>query len=126
MSAQLWQLMDMDYPMAQLEGVVRLIGECGWSSLPAEQQHGSLAQLKKWHPDYGLKTLVSRSLVLQVSRLLPSESEDEARAATIINNMKKLQAANPDKATGRHAFLKCLMSIVKGRADAGSRDTRAP
>ena len=76
-SKQLWMLMSMKHSMPQLVSVIRLIGEIGWTSLPAEQQHGSLAAIKRWHPDYGLESLLSRGLRLQIARLLPSASKDE-------------------------------------------------
>ena len=47
MASQLWTLMRMNYNLDQLAGAVDLLREVGWSSLPAEQQHGSLAQLKR-------------------------------------------------------------------------------
>ena len=47
MSAQLWQLMQMNHNLDELVGAVGLLREVGWSSMPAEQQHESLAQLKR-------------------------------------------------------------------------------
>ena len=82
-SKQLWMLLGMKHNMSELVQVVRLIGQVGWTSLPAEQQHGTLSMVKKWHPDYGLDTLMARSLLLQISRLLPSASADEKKGRQV-------------------------------------------
>ena len=47
--------------MVQLKQTVALLQQISWSSLVAEQQHGSLANLKKYHPEYELSTLASRA-----------------------------------------------------------------
>ena len=73
-SHQLWHLIQHGHNQAQLRGVLRLLGQCSWSSLPAEQQHGSLSLLHRWHPEYGLESLVCRALLHQAVRMLPSES----------------------------------------------------
>ena len=92
---QLWELMDMQWNEEELVATLRLLGQCGWTSLVAEQQHASLAQLKKLHPGYGTDTLVSRALMLQVSRLLPSESRVQKQIKKVIRQMEKLDDKNP-------------------------------
>ena len=48
-SAQMWKLLrrEVPYSMAQLVEVVELLAQVSWSSLPPEQQHGSLAALHR-------------------------------------------------------------------------------
>ena len=123
-SAQLWQLMHMGHNRAQLLGVVRLLGEVPWSSLPAEQQHGSLAQVRRWHPEYGAETLLSRALLMQVCRLMPGPSKEERRIAVICRRLDRLEAANPGKATGRHEFLKGLIAAFARKKSAGDERLR--
>ena len=72
---QLWKLMHRGHNLQELIAAVDVLGECCWSSLPAEQQHGSLAMLHKWHPDYSTHSLTSRSLLLHMSRILPAASK---------------------------------------------------
>ena len=127
-AGQLWELMvEKDWPKAQLVEVLQLIGQCGWTSLVAEQQHASLAQLKKWHPDYGSTMLVSRALMLQVSRLLPSESDVQKQIRKVVKQMDKLDASNPNKVHGRQIFLKTYLKILHKRTmdmDEGGQDVR--
>eukprot|EP00975_Prorocentrum_lima_P060180 12621052-Prorocentrum_lima.AAC.1 len=61
-SSQLWHLLQVGFPMQQLVATIVLLGEVSWTTLPAEQQHASLARLKKWHSEYGAKTLVARAM----------------------------------------------------------------
>ena len=95
--------------------VLQLIGQCGWTSLVAEQQHASLAQLKKCHSDYGATTLVSRALMLQVSRLLPTESDVQKQIRKVVRQIGKLEASNPNMVHERHMLLKAYMSILHKR-----------
>ena len=49
---QAWQLLREDLITLDMAvAAVRLFGEIGGSSLLAEQQHGSLAGLSRWHPE---------------------------------------------------------------------------
>ena len=74
---------------------VKLVQQVGWPSIPVEQQHGSLAMLKKWHPGYELRTLVSRALVLQVSRLMPAPSKQEKEVAKLCRRIQRLDHLVP-------------------------------
>lgn len=49
-ACQLWELMHQKHNIRELITTVDALGEACWTSLPAEQQHGSLAMLHKWHP----------------------------------------------------------------------------
>ena len=118
-SSQLWHLMKASFPRHQLVGTVKLLGECPWTSLPAEQQHGSLALLKRWHPDYGMDTLITRALLMQVARMLPGMTESEKQVSQLMRKIQKLQAANPDKASGRQVFLKDLIALARKKQEAG-------
>ena len=106
-------------PDAQLVAAIALLGEVSWTSLPAEQQHASLSMLHKWHPSYGCDMLVSRALMLQMTRLLPSMTADDRKAAAIVRKMQKVMNASPDRAHGRNMLVKSMIAICKGRKDEG-------
>ena len=89
-SKNLWKLMEKGFNRRQLIATVQLLGEVGWSSLPAEQQHGSLAMLHKWHPGYSASTLISRALMLQFGKLLPSLSPQEKQAQRIVDSLQRI------------------------------------
>ena len=119
-SSQLWELMHDHplFPRSNLVGVVELLGQVSWSSLPAEQQHGSLAALHRWHPEYELDTLVSRALCHQMVRLLPSASDLDKKISRIARQLRKLDSKVPERARGQHMLLKALMAVARGRKDA--------
>ena len=119
MSAQLWQLQQIGHPVSQLVGAVRALGESGWTSVPAEQQHGSLAVLHKWHPDYSSEMLISRGLMLQVSRILPSISKEEKERARVCRHMDTLMRSNPDRCSGKSMLFASMVDICKGRHEEG-------
>ena len=55
-SSNLWNLMQLRCPIELLVRIVKLVGEAPWTSLPAEQQHGSLAALRRCHKGYNANT----------------------------------------------------------------------
>ena len=118
-SRNLWDLLQRDFNMAQLVAAVDVLGEAGWTSLPAEQQHASLAMLHKWHPDYETKTLVSRSLMVQMSKLLPAASKEEKEAQRLSAKLDRILRANPQKINGRHMLAGAMIAICSGKKDAG-------
>ena len=126
-SAKLWELVEQGLPMPQLVMAVKLLGEIPWSSMPAEQQHGSLAAFRRWHPGYGMETIGTRAMLHQMSRLLPAVSEDQKMIAKINGRIRKLEAACPERVGGRHIFLKglvvCALVSKKGGDPRLARQT---
>ena len=116
-ASNLWHLLQADFPMAQLRGVLHLFGQCSWSSLPAEQQHGSLSLLHRWHPEYGLESLVQRSFLHQVVRLLPHESKLDKEMRKLMKQMGKLERANSEKVSGSHMLVQALVKVARGRKE---------
>ena len=118
MSKSLWVLWhDKTIKKEQLVQVVKLLSEVGWTSLPCEQQHGSLAQLKRYHPDYSVNTLISRGLMHQTARLLPKASAEEKRITAISQRIAKLAKSNPNKIGGSQMLVKAMVAIAKGKKE---------
>ena len=119
-SKNMWILMnEKGFNKDQLVATVRMLGEAGWTSLPAEQQHASLAMLHKWHPYYDTKTLVSRSFLLQMYKLLPRESKEERQADRLAHKLQRVLRAAPEKVRGRQMMVGAMISICQGKHDAG-------
>ena len=106
--------------MPQIVAILDALGQAGWTTVPAEQQHGSLAAFKRWHPQYGSDILATRALVGQLVRLLPSETRDERRAAQLIRKLKTLDGKQPQKAAGRQQFLKSIIAVAKRMRSGGA------
>ncbi|CAK0850441.1 unnamed protein product [Prorocentrum cordatum] len=118
-SNQLWQLMHRGHNLDQLVATVDLLGEAGWTSLPAEQQHASLAMLHKWHPEYGPDTLISRALLLQMTRLLPAATKLDREKEKVLRRMDAIMRAEPDRCSGKNMMVKCIFAISKQKKDDG-------
>ena len=54
------KLLAIEFNMTQLTEAVKLLAHCPWATTAVEQQHGSIAVMKRWHPTYTLSTLVLR------------------------------------------------------------------
>ena len=85
--------------------------------MPAEQQHASLAQLHKWHPEYEAKTLVSRSLLLQACKLLPSATRQEKEAYKLSAKLDHILRAKPEAVRGRQMLVASMVAICSGKKD---------
>ena len=84
----------------------------GWSSSPAEQQHGGLAQLKMDQDIvYVIRTLLSSSLALLVSRMIPAPSNGEKKVAKLCRRLQRMDNIQHEQASGRHEFLKGLTML---------------
>ena len=118
-SKQLWILLHAGFSKVQLELTVRLLGEIGWATVPAEQQHGSLAAFRRWHPEYGTETLLSRTMISYLARLLPGQSSEEKRIAKVVQLLRAASKRQPEKAGGRQAFLKGLMLVAQAQKQSG-------
>ena len=115
-SSKLWQLMHLQFSKRQLLATLEIMADCSRTSMTVEQMHGSMAQLHRHHPEYGIETLVGRTLVLQLRRMMPSESQDERRLAKLHRQLQTVLRKNPDKASGRHALVADLWSHLRSRA----------
>ena len=112
-----WRLLHKGINRNQLIAAVEALSEAGWTSLPAEQQHDSLAILHKWHPNYGTDMLMSRALLLQATRLLPAATKEEKEAAKLQARIQKVLRAQPDKISGRHMLVSSMIQICTGKKD---------
>ena len=115
-TGQLWMLLQLDFPEQQLVRTVQLFQEISWSSMVAEQQHGSLASLKRVHPEYQMETLVARAQVMMLWRLLPKPSENERALLRLERQLARLGRQNPAKAGGRQMYLEELFNVLRHRA----------
>ena len=121
-SQQLWALLHKGFSTKQLSNVVWLLGQIGWSSLPAEQQHGSLAVFRRWHPEYGFGTLAARAMMMSFSRLLPSIRREEKELARLDRALRALANKNPDKLGGKQQLVSDLFAHLRSRG--GKHETR--
>ena len=96
-SGQMWLLMQMGFPSEQLVRTLQLLGEISWSSMVAEQQHGSLATLKRYHPECQTETLVGRAQVMMLWRLLPKPSQEERTLFQIEQQLARLARKIPQR-----------------------------
>ena len=77
---------------------------------------------RKWHTGYGLLPLVSRALMLQFARLMPTASTAEKQLHRLNAQLGKLIRKNPDIRTGRHQLISSLFGHL--RSPGGIHATR--
>ncbi len=115
-SQQMWKLLQFGFSSLQLESVLDLMADAPWSTLPAEQQHGSLAVLRRWHPEYSTTTLSARALLVQLRRLLPTFQKMSGKLARLARQLDRTLSKNPTKSGGRQEFLSELFKHLRSRS----------
>ena len=118
---KIWCLLQDGFGMQLAVRIVSLFLEIPWTTLTAEQLHGIAASLRRHHPDYALGTLLSRSLVLAVHKLLPTASQEERLLDKLYAKEKKFEQKNPDKAAGRQLYLQELHEVARAKVDRRGR-----
>ena len=113
----IYELLQEDHPRPQLVEAVQLLGQCPWSSMPAEQQHASVALLHRNHQEYEMPQLICRALLHQAVRLLPHQSKIDKQLARVMKKMAKVQRAVPQRAGGSHMLVKALVAVVRTRQE---------
>eukprot|EP00974_Lingulodinium_polyedra_P015336 1485133-Lingulodinium_polyedra.AAC.1 len=97
---------------------VRLLGDCSWSTTVTEQQHASVKQIQRHHPDYELNTLMVRSGLHSLRRLVPERTEQEKLQDRLELKVNQLLAKQHTKAHGRLIFLKEAIETAKAQYKA--------
>jgi len=124
-AAKVWSLLQVGYNRELLKQGLMLIQDCPWSSASAEQQHASATVMKKFHPEYGQETLMVRAMLHSMRLLLPGLSPEEKKLKREELRAQRLQARNPEKISGRHVYVKDLVSTGLTMKFSGSKEVPA-
>eukprot|EP00959_Pyramimonas_sp_CCMP1952_P464112 9486058-Pyramimonas_sp.AAC.1 len=113
---QMWHLLNAGYSVSRLLRVLQGLQNVEWTTVTAEQLHSSAAQLIRRHPEYGVETLIARSSVNTLDKMLPRQTADERRLDKLDRGIAKLQRANPYKGGGRQLFFRDLMEVARKKS----------
>lgn len=122
--SKIWDLVSMGWPMGELKTMVETLGDSPWTSATTEQLHASAAVLSRFHPEYSLCTLLSRSMALAAARLLPSATKDEKQVESCRTRLKRLLRSCPEKTTGRHLYFGDLCKAASSRYGPQGHDLK--
>ena len=126
MAKQLWLLMHMGYPKHRLIGVLLLLQRLEWTTLTAEQLHAGAALMMRHHPDYGMSTLLSRTMTHMARRLLPSRDAEEKLLDKSQRKLAREIATCPERCAGSSIFIKDLMAVARKKYGQGPGSGRPP
>ena len=105
---KIWLQLRAGLPMNIIERQVCLLRDVCWSSLPAEQLHGTAAGIRRHHPEYTVNTLMARSSVMAANQLVPKISDDARKIEKLQNKLDVLKRKCPTKSGGRQMYVKEL------------------
>jgi hypothetical protein len=111
-SAQLWTLMEKNYPMKGLIDIVEEIKGLPWSSLGVEQQHAATAQFKRMHPSTQEEMLRCRAMAYMMRPLL-ARDEVVKRVGRLQMHIQLLKRKVPNRLSGKCLFLRDVFSQWK-------------
>ena len=111
-SMKLHTLMRLGHNRRELIATVRLVKDISFTTVGAEQGHGSLAVIHKHHKDYSNEMLSQRALIHTV-RALFHVSLDYLRIQRLKKRLSSLRRRVPERVTGRHIYLGELMATAK-------------
>ena len=115
---KIWCLVTTGGITRDLIEAMELVADLSWVTKVAESQHARLANIKKFHPEYTLSTILSRTTVCQLNLLMPKPSKDEAVLARLEKQLAKLLTRNPRKSHGKAIFIKELFDLARENASA--------
>ena len=104
-SHKLYVLLRAGFPKQQLCQAIDLLGECSWTSYLAEKQHASASTIARLHPKLVQTHLLCWAFLHQFRQLLPAPTPEQRRFQRLIEARNRLLSKNPNKITGRQAFL---------------------
>ncbi|CAE8697185.1 unnamed protein product [Polarella glacialis] len=116
-SRKIWQLCRMGFSKVQIRKGVALLSNSPWTTLPTEQFHGSAASLMRLRPECSASTLRCRAFIISLSRLMPRPSAEEKSVAALQKKLEALQRRQPEKAGGRHLYLKDIMDLAREKTN---------
>lgn len=104
--------MKLKYNEEVLAQTVAKLRDIAWTTTGAEQSHGSVAIVHRFHKMFGAPSLSQRAF-LAMTRPLFTPSEAEIQAARMRQRLQALNRRRPERITGRHMYLGELMAAAK-------------
>jgi len=113
---KVWHCLQLGWPsFTDLVRGVDSWNDLEWDTKETEKQHANAATLMRFHPEYTLETMTSRSMTMQANKLLPRPTRDEKALAQVQAKIEKLRTRQVEKAGGRHLFVKELFESVESQ-----------
>ena len=122
---KIWLQLRAGLPRKMIERQVRLLRDVCWSSLPAEQLHGTAAGIRRHHPEYTVDTLMARANVMSTNQLMPKPSHDDVKIEQLQKKVAAIKRKCPNKAGGRQIYIKELHEVAREQLE-NSGQSRPP
>ena len=114
-------LLEHQYPVAEIVEGLQLLRQCRFSTISAEQGHGSAAQVHKYHRQYAVNTLVVRAFMHMVRPFLPprlAHGDQEEGPAKVGTSKRQRRGQQTQRITGRHMFVGAALAATKDIEEA--------
>ena len=116
-ASKIWKLLQLGCNRAELVDAVAMLRECRWSTVLAEQLHGTTAAIHKLHKELGEAVLTARSMVGFMKPLFATDRLEKHEAATN-QHLERMSCKMPSRENGRSHFIGSFVNQVKRKRDA--------
>jgi hypothetical protein len=123
-SAKAWKLMQLGESIVLLARMLTMLADTPWTSMVVEQLHGTMAALSRFHPEYSLDSLLTRSMIMFFNKLVYMPSKLDKDISSLGKAMQNIDRREPSKAGPRHAYVQDLMHQSKVKAALMSANER--
>ena len=120
---KVWLQLRAGLPRKMIERQVCLLRDVCWSTLVAEQLHGTAAAIRRHHPEYTMDTLMARAMVMATNQLMPKPSDHDRKIEKLKQRLETLKHKCPNKAGGRQMYLKELHEAARGQMESSGQPT---
>ena len=114
-------LLERQYPIGEIVEGLQFLRQCRFSTISAEQGHGSAAQIHKYHRQYAVNTLVVRAFMHMVRPLLPpvlAHGDHAEGPANVGASKRQRRGQQTQRITGRHMFVGAALAATKDIEEA--------
>lgn len=120
-AAKIWTLLRLGYNRQQLLAGLQLLLDAPWGTVAVEQQHASAAVIKRFHHEVGMETLLPKSLVHSMQKLLPKASPAAKSIAELRGSIHKLKSRQPSRVGPKQIYMKDLVQVAGQWGKTGQR-----
>jgi hypothetical protein len=111
----IYELAMAGFSRATLEDGIALLGDVPWTTVSAEQGHGTMAQIHRQHPQYSPDMVALRTSFSQARTLFQRDSDDSALRRNN-SRLERLRRKQPNKVSPASVYYSDVVASLRGLA----------
>ena len=120
-ASKIWGLLQAGYSRDKIKAGLELLLDAPWATAATEQGHSMGALVKRMHPECGLPSIITRSMLGGFRKLLPRLSAEQIQVNKLRAKLSKMSKRNTELVGARHILFGDLMKISSKWTRIGKR-----